>query len=449
VSLIPSLVTVILAIATKRIFESVIIGATIGFIILMGPGFFTGMVTGLGDVMADPFMGWIILVCCLFGGFIALLRASGGSEAFGNWIKTFAKTRKQSLIITWLLGIIIFVSDYLNALTVGTAMYSVTDEHKVSREMLAYIVDSTATPVCILIPYSMWGVIVAGLLEANGFAAVGEGIKLYISSIPYMFYGIVAVLMVPLVIFGIIPLFGPMKKAEKRAMETGVLAPPGSEKQAAMGGDVGLAPNAKPKISSFVIPLVLLVGVTWFTNLIEMGVIVALIAQVIMYVGQRFMTLSEVIDIFFEGVKSMAFVLALVVVAFLLKIANDQLGLAPYVIETVKPYMSASWLPAVTFLSLSFIAFTAALFVALYAIAFPIVIPLALATGANLPLTIAAVVCAGALGSHCCFYADSTLLSSVGCGCNNIDHCLTQFPYAMLAAGISTVLFLVAGFAMA
>jgi tetracycline resistance efflux pump len=449
-SLIPSLVTLVLAIATKRTVESVIIGATIGHIILMGSGFFTGIINSLLTVMADPTIGWIIVVCGLFGGFVALLQSSGGSEAFGNWIKTFAKTRKQSLIITWLLGLAIFVDDYLNALTVGTCMQRVTDEHRVSREMLAYIVDSTASPVCILVPFSTWAVFVAGLLESNGAAAAGEGMKAYIASIPYMFYSIVAVLIVPLMILGVVPLFGPMKKAEKRAMETGVVAPPGSDKLAAMGGNVALASNAKPKISSFVIPLAVLIAVTWLTDVDMLkGVIVALIVQIIMYVGQRFMTLSEVVDVFFEGLKSMIFALTLLVLAFVLKEANDQLGLAAYVIETVTPYMSAGLLPAVTFVSLSFIAFSAALFWALYAMALPIVIPLALATGASIPLTVAAVVCAGAFGSHACFFCDSTILSSMGSGCNNIDHCLTQLPYSLVTAGISVVLFVVAGVVMA
>lgn len=164
------------------------------------------------------------------GSIISLIEKAGGSYAFGEWIASKAKTRKSSLMCTWFLGVVVFIDDYLNSLTVGSCMTTLTDKHKVPREFLSYVVDSTAAPLCVVIPISTWAVFCSRILESNGWAPQGEGMLYFIKTIPYNFYGWIAALMVPLVIFGIIPVFGPMKQAFHRVAQGGPLAPAGSEK---------------------------------------------------------------------------------------------------------------------------------------------------------------------------------------------------------------------------
>ena len=449
ISLIPAFSVLVLALVTKRTFEALVGGTLIGFLLLNKQDFFGAFVGSSLKVMADETIGWIILVCGLFGSLIALLVKSGGAIAFGNFLVRFVKSKKSSLLATYLLGLIIFIDDYLNALTVSSAMKKVTDKFRVSREMLAYVVDSTAAPVCVLIPFSTWAIFVAGLLEKSGAAEAGEGLSVYISAIPYMVYGWVAILMVPLVAAAILPLFGPMKKAEKRSMETGEVVPPGTGKVAALEDDVAEKAKDDPKLYNFLIPIILLIFSTWYFDVDALkGVLVGVAVAMGMYWGQKIMSMAEIFDTFFEGFKTMVFPLGIVVVSFMLKEVNDGLGLTDYVIETVKPLMSGSMLPVVTFLSLSVITFATGSFWGVYAVSLPIVIPLAQAMDANLALAIGAVISSGAFGSHSCFYGDSTVLSATGSGCRPIDHALTQIPYALLTAFISSCIFIVLGIAI-
>ena len=446
VSLMPAFSVLVLALVTKRTLEALIGGTLLGFIILEKQAFFGAFVSASLKVMGDETIGWIILVCGLFGSLIALLVKSGGALAFGNFLIRFVKNRKSALLTTYLLGLVIFIDDYLNALTVSSAMKKVTDKFRVSREMLAYVVDSTAAPVCVLVPFSTWAIFVAGLLEKSEAAETGQGLSVYISAIPYMVYGWVAILIVPLVALSLIPVFGPMKKAEQRAAETGEVVPPGTGKIAALEDDVAEAAKANPRLHNFLIPIILLIFSTWYFGVDALkGVVVAIVAASLMYVVQRLLSMNEIFDTIIEGFKTMVFPLAIVVVSFMLKEVNDGLGLTSYVIETVRPLMSGSMLPVVTFLSLSVITFATGSFWGVYAVSLPIVIPLALAMDANLALAIGAVISSGAFGSHSCFYGDSTVLSATGCGCKPIDHALTQIPYALVTAGITSVIFIVLG----
>ncbi|RLB74467.1 MAG: sodium:proton antiporter [Deltaproteobacteria bacterium] len=448
ISLIPAASVLLLALITKRTFEALIGGTLIGFLIVGKQDFFGKFADSALNVMSDPTIGWIILVCGLFGSLIAMLIKSGGALAFGNHVEKFVKGKKSALMTTWVLGLIIFIDDYLNALTVSSAMRRVTDKHRTSREMLAYVVDSTAAPVCVLLPFSTWAIFVAGLLETSGAASKGNGLTVYISAIPYMLYAWVAVIMVPLVAMRILPRFRSMKKAERRAEEEGIVVPPGSENAGLVGEDVAPAAKDSPKLYNFLLPIVVLIFATWYFGVDAFkGVLVAIALAIVLYLVQRIMSLTEIFDAFFEGFKSMIFPLAIVIASFMLKDVNDALGLTSYIIESVEPFMSVSMLPVVAFLSLSLVTFATGSFWGVYAVALPIVIPLAQSMGANLPLAIGAVISAGAFGSHACFYGDSTVLSAAGCGCSNIDHAVTQLPYALLGAAVASVLFVVAGVA--
>ncbi len=218
-TLIPTLIVFALAIVTHRPIESLISGSLVGLIIIHGTGFVGGFAEASVRVMTDADVAWVILVCGFMGSLIGILIRTGSTSSFTELMSTYVRSEKSALMATWGLGILMFVDDYLNSLAVGSAMRSLTDKYRVSREKLAYVVDSTAAPISVIIPFSTWGVFFSGLIVANGIAPEGEGFATYISAIPYMLYAWVAVLMVPLVILGVLPAFGPMRAAETRATD--------------------------------------------------------------------------------------------------------------------------------------------------------------------------------------------------------------------------------------
>lgn len=452
-SLVPTLCVLIIAFTTKRTIESLLAGAVIGFILLEKQNFFSATVDSLLGVMVNPTIGWITLVIIFFGGFIALLVKSGGALAFGSFVSSRIKSKKGALLTTWLMGLIIFVDDYLNALTIGTAMKNVTDKHRTSREYLAYIIDSTAAPICVLVPLSTWAVFASGLFEENGVVAEGMGGAAYLQTIPFVLYGWIAVLVVLLSIIGIIPKFGPMKKAEIRAETTGVCIPKGSSSVEIVSDEVAASMDessrVKPRMINFLVPIAVLIFYTWYSEIdLLQGVIVAVIVTIAMLYVQRIMGLKELFDTFIEGSKPMVYIIMMFVASYMLVDANDQLGLTPFVIEEAKPLMSGAFLPVVAFLTLSTVAFATGAIWGIYAITFPIIIPLADAVGADLWLSLGAVISAGAFGSHACPYGDSTILSATATGIDPMTHVVTQMPYVLLSGAITAVFYLVLGFVM-
>lgn len=430
---------------TKRIMEALILASLMGFVMVHKWDFFSAFNESLLNVLMSEDIAWLFVVCGLMGSIIALIEKSGGAFAFGEWVAARAKTQKSSLMWTWILGVLIFIDDYLNSLTVGSCMAPVTDRHKVSREKLAYVVDSTAAPICVLIPISTWAVFIAALLETNGMAPDGQGVLYFIKTIPYNFYGWFAALIVPLVIMGVIPTIGPMKKADRRALETGVLAPPGSEKIDIKAGEQ-IEVHDKPKIINFFLPIAFLVASTIYFEIdMMMGVITTVAFMFLFYIPQRLMSALDFADTCVKGIKNMLFPLLLVVLAFMFADANEQIGFIQYVIDGAKPLMTPEMLPLVVFLVLGFTEFISGTSWGMYVIALPIVIPLAGAVGANPFLVVGAVVSAGVWGSHICFYSDATILSSSASGCDNYQHAITQLPFGLMAAALAAVAFLVAG----
>ncbi|MCR8924071.1 sodium:proton antiporter [Dasania sp. GY-MA-18] len=438
-SLLPTLVVLISAVLLKRALEALIIGALVGFIMLQEHLFMAGFLNAVLQSMNNETVSWIVLTVAMFGSIITLLVKSGSANAFASSLTRYIKTGPQALLATWGLGLLIFLDDYLNALAVGSAMKKVTDKLKVSREMLAYVVDTTAAPVCILLPFSTWAIYVSGLLESNNVAAVGQGIHAYIGAIPYMLYAWVALLMPPLLATGKLPLLGGMRKAQARA-QAGQSKPSGfidAQDEHAEGG------AAKGRFMHFVVPMLALIGFTWLFDIdILKGAFATLVLIIAMYSLQGLMKLHEIFDHCMTGVKSMVEVIAILIMSFVLKDVNDQLQLTPYVIDIATSWVNPLLLPLITFLALAIVAFATGTFWGLYAVALPVVIPLANTMGVDVYLMIGAVISAGAFGSHACFYSDSTILSAQGSGCPPMNHALTQLPYALMAASITAVGFL-------
>jgi len=234
-ALIPPLVVIILAILLRASFEALLIGCIAGFIVIglhEHTNFFSDFIASFYKVMEDESTVWVILVCGLYGSLIGLMVRSGGAMKFGEDVLKYLKTKRSALFGTWFLGLFIFLDDYLSALTVGITMKKITDHFKISREYLAYIVNTTAAPWCVVVPLSTWTLFIGNILKKSNYAAKGQGNHVYLSIIPYALYGWVSVLMIPLVIMGIIPVMGKLKKAQARAMD-GETIPPGT-KQASL-----------------------------------------------------------------------------------------------------------------------------------------------------------------------------------------------------------------------
>jgi len=337
------------------------------------------------------------------------------------------------------------VDDYLNALTSGTTMKKITDHYKISREMLAFVVSSTAVPICVIVPISTWVIFVGKLLEDSKLVPVGKGISNYLHIIPFISYGWIQYLLVPLVIFGIMPIIGKMKKANHRASTTGQLIPDNSE-EFKMEVEV-FDEKKQSSIWYLVLPISVLISATVFFNLDALkGVIVALIFTIAYYALKKVAPFKELSTSSIEGMKSMLFALVLLLLSYLLKNLGDEMGLTQYIIDVVSPNVSREMLPLAIFISLGLVAFTTGNSWGLYAIAIPLVIPLAAALHCNVWLCIGAVVSAGAFGAHACFYSDATILAAQGAECNNYEHGITQLPFALISFTLSCLAYIVMGY---
>nr|WP_298249919.1 Na+/H+ antiporter NhaC family protein [uncultured Halomonas sp.] len=446
ISLVPSLIVLVVAIATHRTLEALAIGALSGLIMLQ-PDDFIGELSDISmAVMMDETIAWLILVCGLMGGFIAMLEKSGCTLSFSHFMTRLVKTRRQSLLSTATLGVLIFIDDYLNALATSAAMKRLTDRFGVSREKLAYIVDSTAAPICILVPISTWAVYFAELLETNG-ATDGPGMWLYIQSIPFMLYGWVAMGLVLLVAIGIMPDIGPMKAAEERARNGQPI--PDNAPEVALGEDD--MPITRPWVGvmNFLLPMAVLIGASaWFEIDLLKGVIVAIMFTILLYLIQRLATFATLMDAIMDGFRTMMLPLAIVAVGFVLREINDQLGMTAFMIDSLTPYLTVAMLPAIVFLSMAIVVFATGSSWGVFVISIPIVVPIAQSMGAPLPLVVGALLSASSFGSHACFFSDSSVLSSQGSGCQPMQHALTQIPYALIGALVTTLGFLVLGMLM-
>ena len=433
--LLPALVTVITAILSRRPIESLLAGVFVGLLMLEPSAALSNFSSILLEVMMDETIAWIIIVCGLMGSLITLLMRVGAASAFSRALSSKAQNSTSALLYTWLLGLVVFIDDYLNALAVGSSMRKVTDKFKVSREMLAYVVDSTAAPICVLVPVSTWAVFYAGLFMDAGYAESGQGMALYISAIPYMVYPIAAMLLVPLVAVGIVPALGMMKSAQQRAAESSAPLPIDEGEEESL-----VDTEDRVQIYHFVLPILALLGFSiWYDLDVQIGVIMSVAVTIILFGAQRLMAWTQMFDAVIDGIKIMLPALTMVVMAFVFKEVNDMLGLATYVITNVAPLMTPLMFPALTFLTMALISFATGSSWGVFAIAIPIILPLAETVGVSIPLAIGALVSASAFGSHACFYSDATVLAAQGSGCDVMDHALTQIPYALIAAAISCV----------
>ncbi len=445
-TLVPSVFVITFIFWTKEIILAYILGGLMGhYMVNRGDFFMSYWDTVYDTVMSDNYV-WLVLVCGLMGSLMVLIERSGGAMAFSRWIAKYIKTRKSALVWTWVLGWLIFTDDYLNCLAIGPSMSHITDDKKISREMLSYIVDTMAAAPCVLIPISTWGAFIAGLLELNNFAPPGEGMKYFIRTIPYSFYAWITIGVALLVILGIIPIFGPMKKAEIRARETGQVAPPGSEK-IAMQSDENMEIPENPKAMNLFVPMIVLVVATVYFDIdLFIGSIVTLLFTFFFFIGQRLMGISEFIECCVIGFKNMMFLFVLVALSFSFTATITEMGFADYIVDNTKDIMLPSLMPFILFVVFGITEFMTGTNWDLYMITLPAVIPLSQAIGADPYLCIAAIISAGVWGSHICVASDATICTSAACGCDNYEHFVTQMPLGLIAAILTAIAYLIAGF---
>ena len=444
ISVLPTLLVFVLAIVSHRPIESLIAGGIAGLAIVHGGGFIGGFADTSIRVLTDEDVAWVILVCGFMGSLIGILIRTGATRAFTETMSGFVRSQKSALMTTWVLGIFMFVDDYLNSLAVGAAMRELTDRYRVSREKLAYVVDSTAAPISVVIPFSTWGAFFGGLLVANGVAAEGEGLATYIRSIPYMLYAWAAVLLVPVVIAGHVPMLGGMRRAEERAQSEGRTVPPGAEHIEQANKAIQPKPGVIPRSWLFVVPMVTLVAATlYFDKDFLRGIYITLGGTAIAVLALKVLDLHDTFDTIIDGFKTMIEPLGVLVAAFILKDVNDALGLPAYVVEQMQPLLTPELLPAIVFVTMGLVSFTTGSNWGVFVIILPIVTTLANNLGADMTLVIGATLSASTFGSHACFYSDATVLTAQATGCTPMQHALTQIPYALIAAAISVVGYLI------
>ncbi len=432
------------AITTKKCVEFLIAGSLLATFVMYQGSFITQWCTIIQTALADNV--WIIIICSLFGSLIALLQTAKGSFGFSRLVERLCDTEKKTLLTTFVLGILIFVDDYLNVLSIGVCMKEVFDKKRLPRETLAYMLDSTAAPVCVLLPFSTWAVFYASLFFEQDLvvqAGFTSGMDAYMHAIPFCFYPIITLLLVLLFALGAMPKLGSMKKAYERVKTSGKVYSDASRKY---NHEEYRGYEEDGNIWDFVVPMAVLVGVAIVTGDVLVAVVLAILVCFLMYVPRKVIRFDEFFNIVVKGFADMVSVCILLVVAFAVQALTEEMGLADFIIETMTPLFNAASFPTITFILVAALGFTTGSFWGMCAVVTPIIFPLAAALGANPVLVMGAVVSGGAFGSHACFYGDATILASTGACIDNMEHTMSQLPYVLLASALTLVGFLICGF---
>ena len=331
------IVVIVGAITTRRCTEFLFLGSILGALVLYGTSMPLKYVKILEDVVGNPDNVWLWLVCGLFGSLIALLEASKGTYGFQKIIGKICKTEKQTMLASFILGIIIFIDDYLNVLTVGVCMKKLYDKRKIPRESLAFILDSTGAPVCVLIPVSTWAVFYANLFYNEDLVSrtYRSGMDAYLHAIPFCFYPFITLTIVLLFCIGLFPKLGPMKKAYQRVAETGMVYSEASKKY-----NMKEIEEADGNVWDFLIPIGTLVAVGIISGEILLGVLIALVVCMVMYIPRKKMTMEDFLNLTVSGFATMLSTFFMLVAAFSLAKVTSEMGLTQFLIQIATPILS-------------------------------------------------------------------------------------------------------------
>lgn len=474
-SLLPAIIAIALALITKEVYSSLFIGIVVGGLLYSGFSF-TGtiehvFVDGMITQLSDSWNVGILIFLVVLGSMVMLMNRAGGSAAFGKWAVEHVKTKAGAQIATILLGVLIFIDDYFNCLTVGSVMSPLTDKHKISREKLAYLIDATAAPVCIIAPISSWAAAVTGFVDG------ANGLTLFVRAIPYNFYALLTIAMMFTLTIADFD-FGPMKKIERDSLKELKDKAAGIEPSSSMTGatDQPHPPvSAKGKVIHLVLPIAALIicciiGMIYTGGFFEgasfidafsnsdasvglvYGSVAALLITQIFFMATRVLNFTECMNTISEGFKSMVPAILILTFAWTLKSMTDSLGAADYVAGLVQNVAGngafMNFLPAIVFAVGAFLAFATGTSWGTFGILIPIVVNVFGGDMNNELMIIAISACmAGAVcGDHCSPISDTTIMASAGAQCNHISHVSTQLPYALTAAVVSMVAYVFAGF---
>lgn len=451
-SLLPLVATLVLAFVTRSALIAMLAGTFVGTVMLGGaPG------VGLNDLfqasLGNGDFIWICEIVVLIGILFELFKRAGVLGALANKFAGGSSHRRGVAISAWGMGFVI-VDDYFSPLLTGAVIRPMSDRAGIPREKLAFILDSTTASVCILVPFTAWGAYIASLIAAQGadVGSVEQGLAIFIGAIKYNFYPMLMLVFTFLICAGVIPDFGPMRKAEQRAATTGELIRPGGKPLVSDDGDDVLQLAAGRQASlllELLVPVLLLIGVGAWT-LIQTGsvkIVEAFMLAVawlfaVLAVRGSFTSVEEVADVIVAGTKSVMAALLIVALAYALNAVTTELGAGQYMIDQFTSDLTPNSLVILTFLLTAAISFSTGTSWGAFAMMMPVALPLAFefTGGATEPLiyhTVAAIAGGGIFGDHSSPVSDTTVLSSVGAGSDHIDHVVTQLPYALLMAAIT------------
>ena len=466
-ALTPPIIAISLALITKEVYSSLFLGILTGAMLNADfhpvEGLNQLFPNGIMAVLADKWNVGILVFLVILGTMVQLMNRAGGSAAFGEWASGRIKGRSGAQLSTMLLGCLIFIDDYFNCLTVGSVMRPVTDKHKISRAKLAYLIDSTAAPICIIAPISSWAAAVSGFVKGE------NGISIFVQSIPFNFYALLTMLMMVFLIFLKVD-FGPMLLHENNARQ-GDLFTTGKSKQTISEGQ-GQDVRRVGRVSDLVIPVVFLivgcvVGMIYTGGFfagksfvdafaasdasvgLVMGSSVALVMTIAYYLMRQSLSFSECMDCLPEGFKQMVPAMLILAFAWTLKSMTDSLGAATYVGSLMANSADGlmAFLPAIIFVVAIGLAFASGTSWGTFGILIPIVVSCLQSVDLQLMIISISACMAGAVcGDHCSPISDTTIMSSAGAQCEHLNHVTTQLPYALTVASVSFLTFLVAGF---
>ena len=464
-ALTPPIIAISLALITKEVYSSLFFGMLTGALLNADFEFVGGLnqlfPNGIMAVLSDKWNVGILVFLVILGTMVQLMNRTGGSAAFGSWASKHIKSRAGAQLSTMLLGCLIFIDDYFNCLTVGSVMRPVTDKHKISRAKLAYLIDSTAAPICIIAPISSWAAAVSGFVKGE------NGISIFVQSIPFNFYALLTLLMMVFIIFMKLD-YGAMLLHENNARK-GDLFTTGKRNQS---NEESPKEEKKGRVSDLVIPVVFLVvgciiGMIYTGGFfagksfvdafaasdasvgLVMGSSVALVITIAYYLACQSLSFGDCMGCLPEGFKQMVSAMLILTFAWTLKSMTDNLGAATYVASLVESSADGlmGFLPAIIFVVAVGLAFASGTSWGTFGILIPIVVSCFQEVDPQLMIISISACMAGAVcGDHCSPISDTTIMSSAGAQCEHLNHVTTQLPYALTAASVSFLTFLVAGF---
>ena len=463
-ALLPPVVAIGLALITKEVYSSLFIGVLVGSLLYSGFNFEMTVThifkDGFISVLSDEYNVGILIFLVILGAMVALMNKAGGSAAFGRFAAKKIKNRAGAQLATIVLGVLIFIDDYFNCLTVGSVMRPVTDKFKVSRAKLAYLIDATAAPVCIIAPISSWAAAVTGFVEGE------DGFSIFIRAIPYNFYAILTiVMMIAMVVMR--TEFGSMATHEKNALKGDLFTTPGRP----YGDAQEEAAKTKGTVVDLLIPIITLIiccvigmiytggffsgadFVTAFSNSdaslgLTLGSFFGLVITIVLYQIRRVLSFQECMECIPEGFKAMVPAIMILTFAWTLKAMTDSLGAADYVEALVDGSAKSlmNMLPSIIFLIGCLLAFATGTSWGTFGILIPIVVKVFANDPQLMIISISACMAGAVCGDHCSPISDTTIMASAGAQCEHVNHVTTQIPYVVLVAAVSFVTYIVAGF---